>query len=536
VEVISQTGFAEPSDISLLDRLDDEPLVVHQKPGVTDNRALIIFVHGLGGRRYGKKLTWGQFPKFVYEDFPQLDVGLYEYRTLFRRAKFWESVPLPDEARVFARIIRDVKDYKTIILMGHSMGGLLCMAAICHLIDTNQKEVLSRIDGLILMTTPQTGSQRVPAPLSWFSRDFYALKPHGEFVTRLHETLVNHVILDESHAKPDKIVIPTWAVLGASDFWVDKLSAGLQLPDRRKKMVRGSHTAVVKPQSKQSDAYLFVHDCLKACLGRLGTRHESPPSSQSGITLSQTGAVQIGRDAQGNVVIAGDNNQLFVLLGVTALPQEQLTQLTSGKLEPQDIPEAIPLPTLTLRIASAPEPGTWTLTAERPGLESCSRMVPVPWQAEPQFASALGGFWKLTQRAIENEAEHQAINAHALILGEALSTVLSPDDRGLLITAARYGGSPPLLVIESSGDLVLALPWELLRLEGHYAVREGRLDIARSVPAEGAPHLEKPTMPVSLLLNVSAPEGSGLDYEAESYYILRALHDHVGASSARWVR
>jgi hypothetical protein len=168
--------------------------------------------------------------------------------------------------------------------MGHSMGGLLCMAAICNLIATNQKEVLSRIRGLILMATPQTGSQWVPAPLSWVSRDFYALKPHGEFMTRLHETLMNWVILDESHALPNKIVIPTWAVLGASEFWVDKLSAGLQLPDRRKRMIRGSHTAVVKPQSKRSDAYLFVHDCLKTCLDRLGTRHKIPPSSQRGVS------------------------------------------------------------------------------------------------------------------------------------------------------------------------------------------------------------------------------------------------------------
>jgi hypothetical protein len=122
------------------------------------------------------------------------------------------------------------------------MGGLLCMAAITDLITTRQQESLSRIGGLILMATPQTGSQRVVTPLSWLSKDFYALKPHGEFVTDLHDTLVNNrVVLDETRAKSGDIIIPTWAVLGASDHWVDKLSAGLNLPEARKRTVRGSH-------------------------------------------------------------------------------------------------------------------------------------------------------------------------------------------------------------------------------------------------------------------------------------------------------
>src|SRR5436309_15616 len=101
---LEQATFEEPSD---LEEMDKEPLVIHQRSAKTHNQALIIFVHGLGGSRYGKKATWGQFPTFVYEDFPELDVGLYAYRTLFGRLKFWESVRLDTEAEVFAGIIRD---------------------------------------------------------------------------------------------------------------------------------------------------------------------------------------------------------------------------------------------------------------------------------------------------------------------------------------------------------------------------------------------------------------------------------------------
>jgi Alpha/beta hydrolase family len=254
-----QEEFAEPSDqVSL----DEEPLVVHRRSAASNT--LVILVHGLGGCRYGKNSTWGYFPKFLYEDKPELDVGLYEYRTLFRRAKFRESAPLPIEARIFAGILRDdLNDYKHLILIGHSMGGLLCMAAIAELLNTNQKEALKPIGGLLLMATPQTGSQRVPGLLSWFSRDFYALKPHGDFVTGIHRTFINSIVLEEGGRKPGYITIPTWAVLGASDFWVDKLSAGLGIPDLQTKTVRGSHTTVVKPQNKESGAYPFVRKCVR---------------------------------------------------------------------------------------------------------------------------------------------------------------------------------------------------------------------------------------------------------------------------------
>jgi len=262
VEIFLQDSYEEPNDPQLIKRLDDEALVVHRRR--EGNACLVVFVHGLGGSRYGKNSTWGSFPKFFFEEIQQADIGLYEYRTLLGRAKFWKSVSLPDEAHAFADIIRDVAQYQNIFLVGHSMGGLLCMAAIAHLIDSRQQEVLSRIGGVILMATPQTGSMRVPTLMSWISKDFQALKPHGAFITDLHDTLVNNrVVLDDSRAQSGDLVIPTWAVLGASDHWVDKLSAGLNLPDARKKMVRGSHTEIVKPATKQSDAYEYVRDRIK---------------------------------------------------------------------------------------------------------------------------------------------------------------------------------------------------------------------------------------------------------------------------------
>ena len=141
---------------------------------------------------------------------------------------------------------------------------------------------------------------------------------------------------------------------------------------------------------------------------------------------------------------------------------------------------------------------------------------------------ALDAFARLACTPAETAEDAARLQAAADRLGDALAGALTADEAAFLVDAARGDPLPPLLVIESADDRVLALPWELLRLEGRFAVRDGRLDVARSVPVSAAPLLSPPAAELSLLVNVSAPERSGLDYERESYLIVRALHEHLG--------
>ena len=58
----------------------------------------MIFVHGFGGNRY---TSWGKFPTFLFDDFPDqapyaLDLGFYEYRTGSRGAEATGAVNLSD--------------------------------------------------------------------------------------------------------------------------------------------------------------------------------------------------------------------------------------------------------------------------------------------------------------------------------------------------------------------------------------------------------------------------------------------------------
>jgi pimeloyl-ACP methyl ester carboxylesterase len=251
------------------DSLTEESLVVHQRTADTANSKLVLFVHGLGGTRYGRKSTWGNFPRFMFDDFPQLDIGMYQYTTLSGRFNFTKSVSLDEESRVFADLVRDqLRAYNTIILMGHSMGGLLCKAMLEKLIVRDDRNSLTRIGGLLLMATPQLGSLRVPGFLARFSFDFGALEPHSELVTRINRCFEDHIALDEGVHTLRKFTIPTWAIEGISDRWVDSLSAGIGLPSSRRRVVRGSHTSIVKPRDRSADAYTWVMERVRIALQR----------------------------------------------------------------------------------------------------------------------------------------------------------------------------------------------------------------------------------------------------------------------------
>jgi pimeloyl-ACP methyl ester carboxylesterase len=269
-----QWEYSQPDNYQAL---TDEPLAIHKRSRDAQNETLLIFVHGLGGHRYGPKSSWGRFPHLIFENFPVVDVGLYTYRTRFGRWKFWESIPVETEANIFAHILRDLQGYKNYILVAHSMGGLVCLSAISYLVETQtpriHRDTLSRFKGLFLMATPQLGSDVVPEGLDAFNLDARALRTNSTLVAHIDRVITTSVDLSGSAHPGDKISIPTWAVRGASDRLVSRLSSSVHLGEDRIKVVHGSHGAVVKPLTEQDDGYIFVAANVRDCLSKT-ERHE----------------------------------------------------------------------------------------------------------------------------------------------------------------------------------------------------------------------------------------------------------------------
>lgn len=257
-----------------------DPMVVHRrrKDGA---RNLVLFVHGLGGRAYE---TWGRYPAFVFDDDPDLDVGLFDYESGHRR-RFWRSISMEGHTDYLALAVRDLPlPYDRVVLVGHSMGGLMCKAAIRHLVNTfthDSRGVLGadKVVGLVLFATPQAGSSRVPSILSRVNKDARALHANSNFVTGITQHFRDRIATKIDLQTPtDKQRIPTFAVIATGDLWVNPLSAGLDLTTDQQKVVMGSHRSITKPKDRMDDAYMWFRDQLGRCLTAASTKPHSATS------------------------------------------------------------------------------------------------------------------------------------------------------------------------------------------------------------------------------------------------------------------
>jgi tetratricopeptide (TPR) repeat protein len=126
-------------------------------------------------------------------------------------------------------------------------------------------------------------------------------------------------------------------------------------------------------------------------------------------------------------------------------------------------------------------------------------------------------------------AAEAAIHEYATDIGTHLAAVFDEQGRQALVEAMQ-GSTIPLLriIVDGDGaDRVLALPWELLYLDGRFPVKEARLDIVREVSVPNALGLEPQTAAFKVLVHIAAPEddaGQGaLMYEEEAYRLVLSM-------------
>ena len=322
--------FSEPVQTAAI---KDEPLIVHARktPGGSH---LAIFIHGLGGSRYGRKATWGDFPKLLFEDFPELDIGMYAYRTLFQRFRLRKSVSISEEAKVLSDILLTLSEYEHFLLFGHSLGGLLCKSTVSCLLAAEERALLDKISCLFLMATPQLGSMRVPGFLSGLSSDFRALKAHGKYIEELAQTFQDHVHTEQRPPLDGKTHIPCWALLASEDSWVDNLSAGVSLPSSQKRTIRGTHTSIVKPHTRSDDSYRHVSFCVRKSLSYTKSYQRSKfgPATEEDLPVIYELAIHLfGNDVSDLNLMRQwwkkNSDVFFVLRRITRATAMQVTEI-----------------------------------------------------------------------------------------------------------------------------------------------------------------------------------------------------------------
>src|SRR4051812_37706014 len=149
-----------------------------------------------------------------------------------------------------------------------------------------------------------------------------------------------------------------------------------------------------------------------------------------------------------------------------------------------------------------------------------------PWKVNHSFVISLHTFNLLTRNPVRTDVGRAALIDCAKTLGHSLSTLLFDDQaEERLKKVILQSRSRLLLTIRSDDDLMLSLPWELLWLDGFFLLQHERVELVRSTLEEVGPEalVREPDSYLKLVVNVSAPEGSELNYEEESYRITQVL-------------
>ncbi len=203
----------------------------------------MVFIHGLNGERY---LTWGDLPVDMFEQFPHADFGFYGYSSGFQKWNPFKSLSLEDEAQVLVDTLRD-SPYKTIVLMGHSLGGVLIRIAITKMIEMKNFDLLQRIKVTYLFAVPQQGAHSLPALFNLLNSDAAALSRNSDLIKRTTRVFLDNFHTDETKpANADSFWLPVYCIQAIEDLWVKELSAAINIKTSMRKVVRESHTSVVK--------------------------------------------------------------------------------------------------------------------------------------------------------------------------------------------------------------------------------------------------------------------------------------------------
>lgn len=243
------------------------PLRVAERPG-DPNGVVAVFVHGL----FSSPNTWEHFHRLAVAD-PDLDaLGLryFGYRTPPVNLSPTRRIPDLDTIgkRLCTYFSDDLADYRNIVLVTHSMGGLAAQLFVEEMLNSERGKELARLKHLIMFACPNTGSE-----LLWTLRKF-ALRAHPQGrdlrslsarVNKAHEVIINKVI-HATGTSSHECHIPIWAYAGDEDAVVDLVSAHSVLPRGQTGVLPGDHFTIIRPDSPTHSAYITLKRKLKAVL------------------------------------------------------------------------------------------------------------------------------------------------------------------------------------------------------------------------------------------------------------------------------
>lgn len=318
--------------------MNDPNLHHFTNPKFTEKEAVVIFAHGFTG---DVVKTWDGFEELLTNDdeLGKHDFYFWGYPTELNlkyaiTKYFWEDDPNINTIGGGLRTLLNTvaETHKKIILVGHSMGGLVIQAFILEEIVNNRPDHLGRITEVILYGTPSGGLEK--ARWAFFAKNQIAdMSDHGPFVQKLRSGWTQ--LIDDRRSDIKRVAqFRLTLVAGMKDKFVPQESSLNPFPFDEKEFAPGNHTEMVKPSIVGNiPFYILKKRLLRPSLTASERRLIYGESDQAIRQMKQVqSAAELG-DVEALVDLAQElsNNQSRVppvekLLGLALLDNEQYRQ------------------------------------------------------------------------------------------------------------------------------------------------------------------------------------------------------------------
>ncbi|WSB91864.1 alpha/beta fold hydrolase [Streptomyces cellulosae] len=229
-------------------------------------RLAVVFVHGFAS----SPRTWDAFTQQMSldDDLKSIDILPFEYSTQVIRAPFWRpdrSLPtlstIADSLQTYLEI--EAGDYQRLVIVCHSMGGLVVQRYLQRMLTQGRGFELQRIRRIILFATPNAGSdfaRKLRRDLLGTShpqeRDLRTL---SEEIRDTHTAIIRDVI-NASEIAPGKIPIRFDVFAGTEDKIVPRASAQGAFPEVG--ALPGDHFTIISPTSRTHRSYTTLRQLL----------------------------------------------------------------------------------------------------------------------------------------------------------------------------------------------------------------------------------------------------------------------------------
>ncbi|MCJ1251592.1 hypothetical protein MMC30_008827 [Trapelia coarctata] len=283
-----------------------------------------IFVHGLGG---GSRKTWSKSPNPYHywpkewlprdPDFRHVRIHSFGYAATWGEKKN-SILEINDFARSLLGEIRDDpeirRDDTRIVLIGHSMGGLVIKKAyILARQDPAFQDLVPRFHSIYFLATPHRGSDlaRVLTNIlrvSWGQKPFVNdLEPNSSIISGINETF-RHFAQDLQLWSFYETLQSNLIVYNA--MVVDKSSATLGYAHERIALLNADHRGVCKFERPSDPNYKTIRNALSTTVDTIVNE-----------------AFRLRQEAT-----RSDLHRLALLIGVTDLPEDDLLALEDARI------------------------------------------------------------------------------------------------------------------------------------------------------------------------------------------------------------